>query len=77
MNEQRREGRPTVVHCEAGLGRTGTLLAAYLISEGRSSEEAIRLVREVEQGAVETKQQMQFLADYANVPPPVPVTTSC
>ena len=65
VEAQRQEQRPVAVHCEAGLGRTGTMLALYLISQGESAEAAIRRVREVEKVAVETPRQIQFLEQYA------------
>jgi len=56
---------PVAVHCEAGLGRTGTMLATYLISQGDSAELAIRRVRAVENSAIETTRQIQFLEQFA------------
>jgi atypical dual specificity phosphatase len=53
------------VHCEAGLGRTGTMLAIYLISTGKTAAEAIQMIRNVEKSAVETERQIQFLEKYA------------
>ena len=64
VNEQRQVQRPVAVHCEAGLGRTGTMLAVYLIAQGDSAEAAIRRIREVEKGAVETSRQIQFLEQF-------------
>ena len=36
------KGRPVAVSCGAGCGRTGTVLACYLVSTGYSAEEAIQ-----------------------------------
>ena len=69
VNEQRKIQRPVAVHCEAGLGRTGTMLALYLIAEGQSAETAIRKIREVEKVAVETTGQIQFLEEFAHLSP--------
>jgi len=64
VNAQRETSRPIAVHCEAGLGRTGTLLATYLIAQGESAASAIGLVRDVESVAIETRRQIQFLEQY-------------
>ena len=69
VNEQRKIRRPVAVHCEAGLGRTGTMLAVYLIAQGQSAETAIRQIREVEKVAVETPRQIQFLEEFAHLSP--------
>ena len=51
-------GEAVAVHCGGGLGRTGTLLACYLASsEGLDAQEAIRRVRTLRPGSVETAAQ--------------------
>ena len=65
VKEMHASGQAVAVHCEAGLGRTGTMLAAYLISTGLTAAEAIRLIRTVEKSAIETERQIQFLEKYA------------
>lgn len=61
IEDQRAKGHPVAVHCAAGLGRTGTILAGYLIRHGDDVITALQKVRTVRPGAVETRQQEIFL----------------
>ena len=53
-----------VVHCGAGIGRTGTMLAGYLVAQGKSAREAIAEVRMRRPGAIETADQERCIADF-------------
>ncbi len=53
-----------VVHCEAGIGRTGTMLACYLVSKGYSAEKAISEVRKRRPGSIETMEQEDTVVKY-------------
>lgn len=50
-----------LVHCAAGLGRTGTMVAKLLMALGHDSETAIALVRAARPGTIETEAQRAFV----------------
>ena len=52
------------VHCEAGLGRTGTVLSAYFVAKGLSAANAVAKVRRLRPGSVETEEQVEAVELY-------------
>jgi atypical dual specificity phosphatase len=54
-----------IIHCQAGIGRTGTFAAAYWISRGMSMTEAVALVRKLRWHAIETSEQEAILEQFA------------
>ena len=50
-----------LLHCAAGLGRTGTLAARLLIASGCAAAGAIATVRQARPGAIESDAQEEFL----------------
>ena len=59
------DGDRVAVHCGAGLGRTGTILACYLVAQGSDATAAIAEIRRIRPGAVETTGQVAAVAAYA------------
>jgi atypical dual specificity phosphatase len=53
------------VHCGAGLGRTGAVLAAYLVHQGKSAREAITRIRKLRPGSIETEEQAEAIREFA------------
>lgn len=54
-------GQRVVMHCAAGLGRTGTMAAAVLVELGEEAQAAIDRVRQVRPGTLETSGQEDFV----------------
>jgi atypical dual specificity phosphatase len=65
VNERRRAEEAAVVHCAAGVGRTGTMLACFLVSERVEADAAIRQVREMRPGSIETREQEALIREWA------------
>lgn len=53
------------VHCGAGMGRTGTVLAAYFVVQGMSPRDAVAKVRDLRPGSVETTDQELAIERFA------------
>ena len=61
------QGEVLAVHCLAGRGRTGTVLAAWWIREGLTAQEALRRVRLLDAHYVQSAEQEAFLQRYEDV----------
>ncbi len=58
------DGETVAIHCLAGLGRTGMVAASCLVALGREPKEAIKMLREVRRGSVQTKAQEKFVQKF-------------
>ena len=65
IDSQIAEGRPVAVSCYAGIGRTGTVLACYLVSKGAWPGDAVEEVRRRRPGSVQTPEQVAAVYEYA------------
>jgi len=61
VRERLRAGERVLVHCRGGLGRAGSVAARLLIESGAEPGEAIRQVRAVRPGAIETPEQERWV----------------
>jgi len=58
IHERINNNDPVMVHCAAGIGRTGTILACYLIKHKKySAIKAIEKVRKERPGSIQSEQQ--------------------
>lgn len=58
-------GQTVVIHCKAGLGRSGLVAASCLVALGYSKDEALGHVRQARPGTVETLAQENFVETFA------------
>ena len=58
IHERIKNNEPTMVHCAAGIGRTGTILACYLVKyHDLSTKDAIDKVRKERPGSIQSESQ--------------------
>jgi atypical dual specificity phosphatase len=55
------------VHCGAGLGRTGVVLACYFVTQGLTPDNAIARIRRLRPGSIETDEQAEVVGDFARL----------
>lgn len=65
IDESLKKGEKILIHCKAGIGRTGLIAACiYKRIHGCSGDEAIREIRAIRPGSVETHEQEEMVRSY-------------
>ncbi|SOB94755.1 cyclin-dependent kinase inhibitor 3 family protein [Rhodobacter maris] len=76
LRDALRAGQDVVVHCKGGLGRAGMIAARLLAELGMEPAQAIRAVRSVRPGAIETPGQLALVKRTERVLEPLAIDTS-
>lgn len=66
IDEQNQKNNPVAIHCQGGKGRTGTLIASYLIAKGASYEDAMNQIEVNQPNAIKKDFQINFLKELSN-----------
>uniref|UniRef100_A0A8B9H2T0 Dual specificity protein phosphatase 23 n=1 Tax=Astyanax mexicanus TaxID=7994 RepID=A0A8B9H2T0_ASTMX len=65
VEEANTKGEGVAVHCLHGYGRTGTMLACYLVKSRKlSGIDAINEIRRIRHGSIETREQEQMVVQF-------------
>lgn len=64
VNQRLLKNEAVAYHCKAGLGRTGTMLAAQLVWEGNTALDALETVRKIEPRWVQSDEQVDFIEKF-------------
>ncbi len=65
IDERIKNKEPVMVHCAAGIGRTGTILASYLIKyQKMTAKDAIEKIRNERPGSVQSDAQEMAVSMY-------------
>lgn len=65
VDQAQADGERVVVHCLAGIGRTGTFLASYLMwKNGLTARQALSVVRGLRREYVQSVEQEAYLEDW-------------
>lgn len=67
IHEVLRRGGKVCLHCNGGLGRSGTIAARLLVEFGVSPDEAVSMVRSARPGAIETLEQERYIQHFASL----------
>ena len=59
------QGMGVAVHCGAGLGRTGVVLACWFVTRDMTAKNAIARVRRLRPGSIETDEQAEAVELFA------------
>lgn len=65
IDKANRQEMGAVVHCGAGLGRTGVVLACYLVTQGMTVQHSMGRVRRLRPGSIETPEQEEAILEFA------------
>jgi protein-tyrosine phosphatase len=64
IDEKVKKNESVLIHCHAGIGRTSTVIAAYLVKKGYNVTEAMRKVKKSIPLAFEVEAQVNIIYEY-------------